>query len=1377
AVEIAAVGISIAIFNQVSKVAISPFVSITTSFVVEEETIGRINNEAVKVQITEKSSMNKEETKELTQDDVKLENLENGSTLKEEKKRLGTRKCGGKPPAVAKPEHHRLSSDTSHSNSNAYILRRWSGASDMSIDLSGEKNLSSPSFRGKLSSNSGQSGALVGRGSAYNHDLRTWACLADFRCLAEVSSKSLRSVLLPPDFQARRPAIRVIRHQVPQSSMSIAYDVIACAFPARFPWHTAKNVTRDPAPVAADFNAQDYATLVAHPSPFWKFLEEFLCLVRLSRHYTLDEKTYPLFLDKDGDVKVIERERKNDEPRLLETTVGRTVPLLSVAPERDEIEPDASVDKLFLRAVVPPRRNKEILPVVRVDKASKEKETIIADAGGPSHPPKKFREDHGTLSGASVGGKSRSVVQRLFAGVVKNDEAGGEGHIDSITGLNLRTINAPQRFIISSDSSHHSGANIVEAEVDSFARPSVSVIIAATSITSTVDPAVVVIGKIVKPYLFSIDSTSAGGTDPAMGGFTNLTCSDFLVGGIHTVTNPDSDLQKIYVPWWNVTNGFRLNDGGVFHEMVDEFTPNTFLHLAEVRMRAEYNIREKRRLESVVEEKNQLLKARDEEIENLKAQMLLKEAEVAKVIHLGAEASNFKAVEKSLWDKVNALNGCNTILEKERNALDVKVMDLKAAVVHELQVSSSRLKEKLSNYENLTERLKELHDAHLKVVNDKFDKLYIDFVEMTLHMEERFYPCLLTTIAGHRWLITYGMELAIVKCLNSPEYLFALGTSISKAIENGMQDGLAAGITHGKKGRVLTDVVAYKPSAKIDYVSALQQLQSVNFPLLAELKSNKDVSIEALMKIIHLEERLAKRLGLNESQPHADQLMVPIHHSSDKTVFGAFALLLALDISDAWVRRALLILRPLLPQPYRQLFSASSSPPISTDDYEVVRLDGQEGAGAESQGIADGNADPFANIDDVDLNRSRLISKASLFCTMSTSTVFSVGMPISAEMTASVSYVNENEVSPLLDFIIVCPATEPPVHDDPSVNKIHGLGSSSSSVIRVSGESSSAFMPPLVLITPVVMVVSLSVIKTALTVSFAAARIQLHVNFSYSFEHLFYISDYLILRAVLDNKVIYIYFEVSANLFMECFVYQALVGGSGIPPFSLFLAADNHLLDTFCLSLYSLRTSSDYRHDSSPLLASCPRFFCITGEHPSRTFRRCSVMCLGTPVMSVGFHVKMSKLVYEKACHVPIELEHQAYWALKWTNFNLKIAGNHRKVQLNELNKLQDRAYKNSLIYKEKTKKIHDAKIKNREFHIGDHVLLFNSRLNIFSDKLKSRWSGPFTIIEVFPYGTVELSQPNGPKFNVNGHRIKHYHGGDIPTLDVPDLHLFPKDN
>ncbi|GKC82763.1 hypothetical protein Tco_1138480, partial [Tanacetum coccineum] len=102
---------------------------------------------------------------------------------------------------------------------------------------------------------------------------------------------------------------------------------------------------------------------------------------------------------------------------------------------------------------------------------------------------------------------------------------------------------------------------------------------------------------------------------------------------------------------------------------------------AEVRMRAEYNVKERRRLNSVVEKQDELLKARDGGIKDLRAQMLLKETEAAEATCLRAQTSNLEAVEKSLWDEVNALKERDIIFEKDQNALDVKVTDLKASVV------------------------------------------------------------------------------------------------------------------------------------------------------------------------------------------------------------------------------------------------------------------------------------------------------------------------------------------------------------------------------------------------------------------------------------------------------------------------------------------------------------------------------------------------------------------------------------------------------------------------------------------------------------------------------------------------------------------------
>ncbi|GJW57450.1 hypothetical protein Tco_0104181 [Tanacetum coccineum] len=194
-------------------------------------------------------------------------------------------------------------------------------------------------------------------------------------------------------------------------------DDFAC--PASFPWHTSKNVTRDPAPVAADFNAQDYTTLVAHPSP-------------------VDMDIFALIHTPDPTkVKVVEREQKDDEPLLLQTTIGRTVPLLLVAPDQAESELEASVDKLFDEGgsgdqteqggFASSGRGVDIQLVsdakdtVAEDaahlqpKRQRKRKTVVVDAGESSHPPKRLREDHETPSGASVifDGNQRFLLRLL----------------------------------------------------------------------------------------------------------------------------------------------------------------------------------------------------------------------------------------------------------------------------------------------------------------------------------------------------------------------------------------------------------------------------------------------------------------------------------------------------------------------------------------------------------------------------------------------------------------------------------------------------------------------------------------------------------------------------------------------------------------------------------------------------------------------------------------------------------------------------------------------------------------------------------------------------------------------------------------------------
>nr|GEW90782.1 hypothetical protein [Tanacetum cinerariifolium] len=155
-------------------------------------------------------------------------------------------------------------------------------------------------------------------------------------------------------------------------------------------------------------------------------------------------------------------------------------------------------------------------------------------------------------------------------------------------------------------------------------------------------------------------------------------------------------------------------------------------------------------------------------------------------------------------------------------------------------------------------RVEAMQDEQVKALSDRVTDIDADLMNLALHMDEEFYPRYMTTIFGRRWILSRGLKLVIMKCLQSHGYLDALGGALGPAIDNGMQDGLKAGVDHGRAERVLNVIAAYDPSAKANFVFAFDALRAVNFPLLAQLESRKDASMADIFDLLRLEGHAAE---------------------------------------------------------------------------------------------------------------------------------------------------------------------------------------------------------------------------------------------------------------------------------------------------------------------------------------------------------------------------------------------------------------------------------------------------------------------------------------------------------------------------------------
>ncbi|GJV91683.1 hypothetical protein Tco_1539496 [Tanacetum coccineum] len=699
--------------------------------------------------------------------------------------------------------------------------------------------------------------------------------------------------------------------------------VDASTFPLSIPWHNNKTLKKDPHPTPTEFNAKVCDFLATHPAPFQRFPESFLCLVGISRYYELDDNIYLMdlfaFINHADPTKVRIGRREvregEGEVSLLESTRGRVVLLACVneqGNQNDDVQ-DAGVHVV----------NEEgRLIIVGNDKINSGYSSADINEG-------ELERERGEFPSCLSPYKRTccSCLLYFMTQATRNDD-------------------------VSIDAGVHVVNRWREASFFDLMRRRGKLPDGAYWFKPVPPP------KEIKPTLEV--------TKPVP-----IWCQ-------YLEQESKSLVNKVARRWKLSLNLSALDDPDVCRSLVDQLAPPVlFSQLrgmdydqlftefnvgaarqtclgAKVRMQTDHILREKKKLKGRCSRQADSLKERDVEIASLKAQLSLKEAEVAEAIRLRGQESVTEAARvvelNSLKDQTTALEGHVAALESASVIKDTELASSNAQITKLIQdLSNFQL-----SYDELSVKAASLES---KKINSLTKCLclrphVLGFVIRFRVMSSSRNNMKQCRMTGRRWILGRGLRLVVMKCLHSPKYLAALGGAIGHAIDKGMQDGLVADINHGKVGRGLADVAAYNPSAKANYVSAVNALRAVDFPLLAQLASQKNASTADIMGLFHLEGPAAETPEANQLQPSLEKLVLPIHRPEDQVVIGETSLSFSLDVvharplsaanlvgeaSTSCVSAAVAATTALS----TTFVQASSVPPVPVSDYEVADTEPQ----------------------------------------------------------------------------------------------------------------------------------------------------------------------------------------------------------------------------------------------------------------------------------------------------------------------------------------------------------------------------------------------------------------------------------------------------